>query len=175
MSAGARPPDRRPLQVVVAMSPDRAIGVRGGLPWRLPEDLKRFKRLTSGHAIIMGRRTFDSIGRPLPNRRNIVVSTTMAARPPSASLSDGVEVFPTFEEALERAYDTDAAPCVIGGAAIYEAALPRATDLHVTRVESPAVSDADTFFPPFDEASFEATEVERAETEGIRFIHYRRL
>lgn len=171
----------RPLSIVVAMTPDRAIGVRGGLPWRLPEDLKRFKRLTSGHAIIMGRKTFDSIGKALPNRRNIVVSTTMEARPPSApqpggaAFSDAVEVYPTFEEALERAYDTDPAPCVVGGAAIYAAALPLATDLHATHVESPAVPDADTYFPPFDERLFEATEPERAETPGIRFVHYRRL
>jgi dihydrofolate reductase len=160
----------RPLHVIVAMAPDRAIGVRGGLPWRLPEDLKRFKRLTSGHAIIMGRKTFESIGRPLPNRRNIVASTTMAT-----AASTGVEVFATFEEALERAYDTDPEPFVIGGAAIYEAALPRATDLHVTLVEAPAVEDAaDTFFPKFDEARFEMTDAEPAETPGIRFIHYRR-
>lgn len=156
-----------PLQLIVAMAPDRAIGVRGGLPWRLPEDLKRFKRLTMGHAIIMGRRTFESIGKALPGRRSIVVSRALAP-------VDGVELAASFDDAVARARETDAAPFVIGGAAIYEAALPVATDVHVTWVDAPVVTDADTYFPPFDASAYDEVETDRAETPGLRFVHYRR-
>jgi dihydrofolate reductase len=155
------------LQLIVAIGTGGAIGVRGGLPWRLPEDLKRFKRLTTGHAIVMGRNTFESIGKPLPNRRNIVVSRSLAP-------SEGIEVAATFDEALALARATDDAPFVIGGAGVYAAALPQSTDLHVTRVDAPVVEDADTFFPPFDESLFDQVETDRAATPGLRFIHYRR-
>lgn len=156
-----------PLQIIVAMAPDRAIGVRGGLPWRLPEDLKRFKRLTMGHAMIMGRKTFESIGKALPGRRSIVVSRALAP-------VDGVEIVASFDDAVARARETDPAPFVIGGAAMYDAALPLATDLHVTHVDAPAIADADTYFPPFDASAFAEVETDRAETPGLRFAHYRR-
>lgn len=165
MTADATP--RRDLAIIVAMGPDRAIGVDGALPWRLPEDLKRFQRLTTGHAVIMGRRTFESIGRPLPRRRNIVITRSVDA-------IAGVEVAASFESALELAYATDPCPFVIGGAKVYEAALPLSSDLHVTRVDAPEIARADTFFPAFDAASFDALDTDRAETPGIVFLHYRR-
>jgi dihydrofolate reductase len=109
-----------PLALIVAVARDGIIGRDGALPWHLPEDLRHFKRLTRGHAIVMGRRTFESIGRPLPERRNLVVSRTLAAPPP------GVELFPSLDAALAAARTTDPEPFVIGGAALYAEALPRA-------------------------------------------------
>ncbi len=162
-----------PLVVVVAIGPGREIGRAGALPWRLPEDLKHFKAHTTGHAIVMGRKTFESIGRPLPHRRNIVVSRTAAkgVRP------DGVEIYGSFEEAIERARETDEAPRVIGGSAIYAEALPLATDLLVTEVSREAAGDlagCDAFFPPIDERAFDLVEERPFETPGVRFRHYRR-
>jgi dihydrofolate reductase len=133
------------LTLIVAMTPDGLIGSGGKIPWHLPEDLKRFKRLTTGHAIIMGRRTHESIGRPLPNRRNIVVTRGLAALAPE------VERAPSFSEALTIARGADDSPFVIGGAEIYALALPFATDLEVTIVSPPREMRPDPtggiFFP----------------------------
>ena len=132
----------RELQLIAAFDEQRALGLDGDLPWRLPEDLRRFKLLTWGHAVLMGRRTFSSLPRPLPGRRNLVISRTLAARP-------GVEICATLDEALhlagERAF-------IIGGAQLYKAALPYCTWLHLTRVKG--THAADTFFPGFNEADF---------------------
>ena len=159
------------ISLLVAVARNGVIGAAGGMPWHLPEDLKRFKRLTTGHAIVMGRRTFESIGKPLPGRRNLVVSTTLSSSP-------GVEVFPSLEDAIHAARATDPLPFVIGGARLYREALPRATDLHVTWVDAPPVERADTFFPDPAFASprgdFEESDREIAATPGLRFVHYRR-
>ncbi len=130
----------RELQMIVAASRNGCIGKDGDLPWHIGEDLKRFKRLTQGHAIIMGRKTHESIGRALPKRRNIVITRRAGAA------FEGCEVVASLEEALERAWTTDPAPFVIGGASIYEAALPLATRIHLTRVDRHV--DGDTFLPP---------------------------
>jgi dihydrofolate reductase len=134
------------VSVVVATDEHGGIGLEGRLPWHLPNDLKRFKALTMGRPIIMGRRTFDSIGRALPGRVNIVVS-----RQPGLRI-DGCLVVPSLEAALEAAGDADEA-CVIGGAEIYRLALPLAGTLHLTRVH--ATVGADTFFPVIDAAQWE--------------------
>lgn len=118
----------KPLQFIVAMTPDGLIGLDGQIPWRIPEDLRRFRALTTGHAIVMGRKTFESIGRPLPNRKNIVVS-----RDPSRC-TEGILFRRTLEEALEEARSEDAAPFVIGGGEIYAAALSDATIIEATIV-----------------------------------------
>jgi dihydrofolate reductase len=129
------------LSLVVAADERGGIGRDGGLPWRLPEDLRRFKALTMGKPIVMGRRTWDSIGRPLPGRRSIVVSRRAGLAIP------GAEVAGSLEEALRL---TDGAPevCVIGGAELYRAALPIADRIHLTRVH--AEVPADTFLPGID-------------------------
>jgi dihydrofolate reductase len=129
------------VSLIVAADARGGIGREGRLPWHLPEDLKRFKALTMGKPIIMGRRTHRSIGRPLPGRRNIVIS-----RSEGLELA-GCETAGSLEAALELAGDAPEA-CVIGGAEIYRLALPIADVLHLTRVE--AVVDADTFFPEID-------------------------
>ncbi len=130
------------LTLIVATERQRGIGIDNTLPWRLPEDLAFFKRTTSGHAIIMGRKTFDSIGRPLPNRRNIVVTRNPDWR------HAGVEVAGSLQQAAAAAGDGEA--FVIGGAQIYQEALPLARKLVVTEIDADIACDA--FFPAIDPA-----------------------
>ncbi len=134
------------LSIVVATDQHGGIGLEGRLPWHLPNDLKRFKSLTLGKPVIMGRRTHDSIGRPLPGRTNIVVS-----RQPGLAI-EGCVVVPSLEAALEAAGNVPEA-CVIGGAEIYRLALPLADTLHLTRVH--ATVGADTHFPALDPDAWE--------------------
>ncbi|MGI9084081.1 MAG: dihydrofolate reductase [Aeromicrobium sp.] len=132
------------VTLVVAMGANGVIGVDGGLPWRLPEDLAHFKQLTMGHPMVMGRTTFESIGRPLPGRTTIVLT-----RDPDWS-ADRVEVVPTIEAALARAHQLDDEVFLVGGAQVYAAALEAGlVDLMcVTRVA--ASPDGDTSFPKID-------------------------
>ena len=111
----------RGLALIVAVSRNGVIGRDGDLPWHIPEDLKHFRRNTVGHSIIMGRKTWDSIGRPLPKRRSIVVTRQQDL------VIDGAEVVHSLEEALELAWQSDCEPRVIGGATLYSAAFPGAT------------------------------------------------
>ncbi|NNC89319.1 MAG: dihydrofolate reductase [Akkermansiaceae bacterium] len=129
------------LTAIVAMTPDRIIGRDGGLPWHLPGDLKFFKRTTSGHPIVMGRKTYDSIGRPLPKRQNIVLTRD---RDWSA---EGIEVIhdPGDLSSLDL---LDPHVFIIGGAQVYELFLPRLDDLLVTRVHE--AHPGDTRFPEFE-------------------------
>lgn len=122
------------VRAILARSTDGIIGTTGKdgpcLPWSLPPDLKRFRKLTTGHAVIMGRTTFDSIGKPLPNRKNIVV--TRDGR--GGHMLDGVLWASSPEDALEMALSEDKAPFVIGGATIYEALWPRVDLVYLTMV-----------------------------------------
>lgn len=129
----------KPLAIVVCVAERGVIGKDGALPWRLPEDLAHFKAVTMGHAIVMGRKTHASIGRALPGRRNIVVT-----RDPTYA-APGCEVVGSLGEALAAARLTDAEPCVIGGASLYEEALPMTTKIHLSRLRREV--DGDTFFP----------------------------
>ncbi len=133
------------LTLVAALSLDGVIGRDGDLPWRLPDDLKRFKRLTMGCPMIMGRRTWDSIGRPLPGRRTLVLSRRPAFEAP------GAEVFPDLDAALAAVAD---APEVIiaGGETVYARALPAADRLCLTVVHVHV--DGDACFPAFDAATW---------------------
>lgn len=130
------------LSLIVATDRNNGIGINNSLPWRLKEDLAFFKRTTSGHPILMGRKTFDSIGRPLPNRRNIVIT-----RNPSWS-HEGVERAGSLGEAAHMAGAGEV--FVIGGAQIYIDAIQVADKLIVTEID--AVYDCDAFFPPIDPA-----------------------
>ncbi len=132
------------LSLIVATDRNNGIGIDNTLPWRLPEDLAFFKRTTSGHPIIMGRKTFDSIGRPLPNRRNIVVT-----RNPGWT-HEGVESAGSLEAAVRLAGDGDGEVFVIGGAQIYVDAIKLADQLIVTEID--AAYDCDAFFPAIDPA-----------------------
>lgn len=130
------------LAIIVAMGRDRAIGADNQLLWHLPQDLKRFRQLTTGHTIVMGRNTWHSLpDGALPNRRNVVVSRTLGE-------AQGAEVYRSIEEVL-LALEGEAEVFVIGGGQIYEQLLPRASKLYLTVVEA-EFSDADTFFPEID-------------------------
>ena len=126
------------VSIIVATDERGAIGRDGGLPWHLPDDLKRFKALTIGKPVVMGRKTWDSIGKPLPGRLNIVVSRCRDLQIPGAT------VVASLEEAFAAAGDVPEV-CIIGGAEIYRLALPRTDVIHLTRVHT--VVQADTFFP----------------------------
>jgi len=128
------------LSAIVAMSPNRVIGREGGLPWHLPEDLKMFKERTTGHPIVMGRNTWESIGRPLPKRRTIIVSRSLH-EPPT-----GTEVIPSLGELSQLGLEGEV--FIIGGAQLYAAALPHCHYLYLTRLTT--TYSGDTFFPPFE-------------------------
>ena len=151
------------MKAVAAMSLNRVIGRDGQIPWHLPEDFKWFKRLTSGHVVLMGRKTFASLGKPLPNRTNLVLSRR-------AEKIEGATVLHDLA-ALSANHFKPREIFVIGGAEIYAQLLPRCTDLYLTVVAREVVGD--TFFPPFEE-SWELidTPLRHAEFE-VR--HYRNL
>ena len=142
---------RSGLFLIAAVARNGVIGVDNRLPWRLPEDLKRFKALTYGHAVIMGRRTWESLGKPLPGRRNLVVM----AHAPAAQ--HRCEVFPDLAAALDACRGEDA--FVIGGARLYAAALPLAERLYLTEIQ--ADFGGDTLFPAFDRAAWREVSRER--------------
>jgi dihydrofolate reductase len=142
------PASRPRLVIVGALARNGAIGRDNQLLWRLPEDLKRFKQLTLGHPIVMGRKTFESIGRPLPGRRNIVVTRDRTWH------ADGVEVVHGFDDALALAGDVPEVD-IIGGAEIWALALPRADVLELTEIEHDF--DGDAFFPPWPRQQFRET------------------
>ncbi|MFT5104407.1 MAG: dihydrofolate reductase [Verrucomicrobiales bacterium] len=129
------------LKAVVAMASNRVIGRDGQLPWHLPEDLKLFKKLTLGHPILMGRKTFDSIGRPLPKRRNIVISRTWKPEPDS-----GIEVIQNLEALDSLGLEGDV--YLIGGAQIYAALLPECDEVWLSFVYE--AHEGDTRFPEFE-------------------------
>ena len=129
------------ISIIVARSKSGVIGINNQLPWHLPADLKHFKALTTGHPIVMGRKTWDSLGRPLPNRRNIVISRQI-----DLELS-GAECFPSLESAI-AACEGASEVYVIGGAQIYEQALPLVDQLIITEVDIEVEGDA--FFPNID-------------------------
>lgn len=127
------------LCVIAAVSENGVIGREGDLPWHLPDDLKRFKQLTLGHPMVMGRRTYESIGRPLPGRASVVLTRNPAFAP------EGVTVVHSWEAALAACAGAERA-FVIGGGALFQEALPRCRLLFLTRVH--AEVHGDTFFPP---------------------------
>jgi dihydrofolate reductase len=140
-----------PLSLIAAMSRNRVIGDHGRLPWHEPEDLRHFKRLSTGHAVIMGRRTATSLcSTPLPGRRNLVVSRTTALSLP------GFEVFPALDAAIQAARTLDPEPMIIGGAEIYRLALPLVSTMYLTEIGRECSGDA--HFPDFDEGEWRESE-----------------
>lgn len=157
------------IQLVVAYSDNRAIGRDNALPWRLPSDLAHFKRVTLGQPIVMGRNTWESLGRPLPGRPNLVIS-----RNPHYQAS-GAAVYPTLEAALADCRDAPRV-CIIGGEQIFRHALAIADEIVATEVH--AQVDGDTFFPSLDPAAWRETErLAQPEENGYAFdfVVYRRL
>ena len=138
------------LVLIAALDRNNAIGRDNALPWHLPDDLKRFKALTLGKPVLMGRKTAESLGRALPKRRNLVLTRTRQVP------FDGMQAVATLDEARALAVaDGEEEICVIGGGELYALALPMATRLHLTHVDT-VVDDCDAFFPPFDSAQWRA-------------------
>lgn len=151
------------LAIIAAIGKNRVIGKNGKLPWHISDDLRRFKRLTLGHTVLMGRKTFESIGRPLVQRRNVVIT--------SHPIPD-VETYPSVDEALKALHQQDIV-FVIGGATVYSQLLDRADELYLTSVDMEA--DGDAFFPPYEhllQTTF--AERRREEHDGFTFIDYTR-
>lgn len=140
------------LSLIVGIGKNREIGKGNDLLWHISEDLKNFKKITSGKPIIMGRKTFDSIGRPLPKRRNIVIS-----RDPSLTI-EGCDVFTDPNEVIKDLQSSGAEEAVvIGGSFIYEHYLPMVDRIYLSEVEFEG--EADVFFPEFDRSKFEVSDV----------------
>ncbi len=144
------------LSLILAMAENRVIGRDGALPWRLPADLKHFKTLTVDHTIVMGRKTWKSIGRPLPRRRSIVLT-----RDPGYH-AEGAEMASSLDEALELAAGDDEV-FIIGGAGVFAEVLPRAGRVYLTRVH--AEVEGDVTCPPLDDGCWELTGEERHEAD----------
>lgn len=161
------------ITLVVAASENDVIGRDGDLPWRLPADLAHFKRVTMGKPIVMGRKTWDSIGRPLPGRLNIVLS-----RSPD-TVADGCTVVDSLEKAVGVAEEAGAGELVvIGGAGVYEEAMEQAGMILLTRVH--AVVEGDTFLPPMDPEAWQVVAVERHDADELNefpfsFLELRRV
>jgi dihydrofolate reductase len=155
----------KPLCLVFAMSDARVIGKGNALPWRIPEDLRHFKNVTMGHAVISGRKTYDSVGKPLPGRRNIIVTR-------DASLKrEGAEVVTSLDDALALAYATDPEPVILGGSEIFAMTLPMATKMIVTFVHRDV--DGDALFPEIDWSEWKEVWRRKAETEtDVEFAEF---
>jgi len=155
------------VTLIAALASNRVIGRNGQLAWRIPGDLPRFKAHTLGQTLIMGRKTFDSIGKALPGRETIVVTRNASFSAP------GVKVAHSLDEALAMASTAEA--FIAGGAEIYALALPEADRLLLTEVEAP--TEGDTFFPEFDRAAWKvvADEVQPARSDFPHRVHYLEL
>jgi dihydrofolate reductase len=149
------------MRAIAAMARNRVIGAGGKIPWHLPQDFRWFKRATLGGVVVMGRKTFESLGKPLPGRRNVVIS--------GSAHFDGVEMLPNFEALDESAY-LSAPVWIIGGGVLYERALPFCSDLFLSLVEAEPAGD--TFFPPFEHLFDFDSVVENHPEFEVR--HYRR-
>lgn len=177
------------VSLLAAVAANGVIGRDGGLPWHLPADLRYFKRLTMGHTLVMGRRTWESVGRPLPGRRTVVVTRQAGWQPaggPWPEAAGTVEVAGSLEEGLERARALEGAAAsalegsaepggpaevfVVGGAEIYREALPVADRLYLTRIEQDFAGD--THFPAFDPHSWRRVACDRRGPEpGVPFAY----
>lgn len=159
-SAGA-PASDGVLALIAAIARNGVIGVGNTLPWRLPEDLKRFRALTTGHAVLMGRKTWQSLGRPLPHRQNIVVTRDRSFA------AAGADIAHSLDAALARV-DLPSPVYCIGGAQLYAQALPRADVLELTEIDRDY--DGDTFFPAFDRDEWqEQSRTWHCTDEGLRY------
>ena len=152
------------VAIIVAMTEDRVIGTGDGLPWHLPDDLQLFKRLTMGCTIIMGRKTYQSIGAPLPGRDNIVLSQSQKELP-------GVRLCDGFMTGLIAAAQLGHPIFVIGGKELYRKALPIASDLHVSWIKDAVPGDV--YFPAFDLTDWVACDDD--DFPAFRYVHYHRI
>lgn len=163
------------ISAIVAVSENNAIGHENQLPWHLPEDLKFFKRTTLGKPVVMGRKTFESLGKALPKRLNIVLS-----RQADLELPDGVLLYNNLEDALKKLEDDGTEEAfVIGGGHVFAEAMPLLDRLYITRVHT-IIEAADTFFPELDHSHWklvweEAHEADEQHKYAYTFEHYERI
>jgi len=157
------------LAIIAAVAANGVIGANNRLPWRLPEDLRRFRALTTGHAVIMGRKTWESIGHPLPDRQNIVVTRR------KDFVADNAQTACSLDDAIARVRMPQPA-FVIGGSELFREAMPRASTLHLTEIER--AFDGDAMFPSFDRAAWRESARERrtdaAQGFAYAFVTYER-
>ena len=142
------------ISMIAAMAENRVIGDHGRLPWHLPTDLKRFKQLTWGHTLLMGRRTFESIGRPLPGRRTIVLSRDLSFQAPGCDVAAGIPAALTLAEPAAQLF-------VCGGAEVYRQMLPMTERIHLTEINAEFAGDR--FFPAIPMDEFSLLKSERVE------------
>lgn len=158
------------LTIVVAYAKNRVIGIENRLPWNIPADLKHFREVTTGKPVLMGRKTYESIGRPLPNRKNIVVTSNIAWD------ADGVRIAANIEDAIYIAAEEHDECMIMGGATIYEQTLPFAHALELTIVD--AFPEGDAYFPAFSMDDFNEVSREdhkaEGDTPGYSFIRLER-
>jgi dihydrofolate reductase len=153
----------KPFKAITAMSLNRVIGAGNRIPWHLPEDFKWFKQMTTGQVIVMGRKTFESIGRPLPNRTTLVLTRSAEPIQGVQTISDLADIDPANPAFAGREI------FICGGAQVYEQALPLCSDLYLTLVKR--VVEGDRFFPPFEDR-FELAEA-LEEQADFKILHYR--
>ncbi len=150
------------ISAIAAIGANRVLGKNNELLWRVPADLKRFKALTMGHPIVMGRKTFDSIGRALPGRTSIVITRDIAWQ------HEGVVVVNSVEEAIAKAKELDAEEAfVIGGAQIYQQALPYINRLYLTLIDD--IKEGDAMFPAYETEFTKILKQEPGEHEGLKY------
>ena len=154
----------KPFKAIAAMSLNRVIGAGNRIPWHLPEDFKWFKKMTTGQVIVMGRKTFESIGKPLPNRTTIVLTRSAGPIAGVRTLSDLSQLDPADPALAGREI------FICGGAQLYQQALPLCSDLYLTLVQR--VVEGDTLFPPFED-QFELVEEVLSRPE-FKILHYRK-
>ncbi len=159
------------ISIIVAFDENRLIGRDNGLPWHLPADLKHFKSITMGHHMIMGRKTFDSIGKPLPGRVSVIVTRQKDLK------IEGCMVVNTLDEALEKCKGQEEV-FIIGGAQIFNCTMPMATDLYITQIHHQF--EGDTHFPEISEKEWQVVSKEDCNPDeknewGYSFINYTRV
>ena len=155
------------VSLIAAMGENRVLGHKGDIPWKVPEDVRFFKETTLGHAIIMGRKTWETMYRPLPKRRNIVVTRRSDYR------ADGAEVVPDVARAIALGLETDPDPFVIGGGEIYTLAIPVAQRMYITLI--PEKPPGDAFFPEFSLREWREVARRQGEAAGVVFFTYERI
>jgi len=162
------------ITLVVAASENNVIGIGNQLPWHLSDDLKFFKKVTSGKPVVMGRKTFESLGRPLPNRLNIVLSRS------GMSLPEGVLLYHSLQEAIDflRQQETPEV-CIIGGGVVFKEALPLADQVYLTRVHT-TIDNGEAFFPVLSPSEWElvwesAHPADEKHTYAFTFLQYKRI
>ena len=161
---------RPSIEIIAAVARNRVIGKDGGLPWRLPDDLKFFKQTTMGHPVLMGRRTWEEVKKPLPGRRNIVISK-------SVSQLDGAQVVRSLDDAIQLVTGTTDRAFIVGGAVLYQAALAVADVMLLTEID--ADFEGDTRFPEFERSKWKLVSevphpVDEKHAVSFRFCRYER-